>query len=206
MFPGGKESWLKYLTTNARANTPVDNGAPSGIYKTIVQFLVHKDGSVSGIKAITNFGYGMERESIRLIEMGPKWVPATENGKAIDAYVQQPVTFQVADDFDDNSTQASLFSNEKAITEAVKNIDSESSLYPNPSTGIVKIQFYSRGAGSGLSKVINQSGKVMLTSKSTLIKGLNTLEINTSSLSSGVYIITVIGVEGIMKSYKMIRQ
>jgi hypothetical protein len=101
-FPGGSEKWQKYLSVNAKAGVPTENGAPAGIYKAIVQFIVKEDGSISDVKAITNHGYGMEDEAMRLIKKGPKWIPAKQNGLFVRAYVKQPITFQVLEEVTDN--------------------------------------------------------------------------------------------------------
>ncbi len=97
-FPGGDTAWRRYLQRNANALLPVDSGAPAGIYKVIVQFIVQEDGLISEIKSTTSHGYGMEKEAMRLIKNGPPWVPAKQNGRNVGAYVQQPVTFQVEEE------------------------------------------------------------------------------------------------------------
>src|SRR5436190_9486499 len=94
-FKGGEGAWKKYLERNLNPNTPVDNGAPEGTYTVYVQFVVSKDGSISDVQALTNHGYGMEAEAIRVIKKGPAWVPAVQNGRQVNAYRKQPITFQV---------------------------------------------------------------------------------------------------------------
>ena len=94
-FPGGEGAWKKYLERNLNPNAPVDNGAPEGTYTVYVQFVVSKDGSISDVKALTNHGYGMEAEAIKVIKKGPAWVPAVQNGRSVNAYRKQPITFQV---------------------------------------------------------------------------------------------------------------
>jgi periplasmic protein TonB len=94
-FQGGDAGWKKYLERNLNANAPVDNGAPEGTYTVYVQFVVSKDGSISDVKALTNHGYGMEAEAIRVIKKGPNWTPAIQNGRSVNAYRKQPITFQV---------------------------------------------------------------------------------------------------------------
>ena len=68
---------------------------PEGTYTVYVQFVVSKDGSISDVKALTNHGYGMEAEAMRVIKKGPKWVPAVQNGRQVNAYRKQPITFVV---------------------------------------------------------------------------------------------------------------
>ena len=94
-FTGGEGAWKKFLERNLNPNAPVDNGAPEGTYTVYVQFVVSKDGSISDVKALTTHGYGMEAEAMRVIKKGPKWVPAVQNGRQVNAYRKQPITFQV---------------------------------------------------------------------------------------------------------------
>jgi len=94
-FPGGHAAWAKYLKKNLNGDTPVDNGAPAGIYQVIVQFIVSKDGSISDVHTLTTHGYGMEEEAVKIINRGPKWKPAIQNGRNVNAYRSQPITFVV---------------------------------------------------------------------------------------------------------------
>ena len=94
-FPGGEAAWRRFLEKNLNASTPVDNGAPQGTYKVIVKFIVSKDGSISDVQAETKNGYGMEEEAVKVIRKGPKWTPALQNGRNVNAYRRQPITFEV---------------------------------------------------------------------------------------------------------------
>lgn len=92
---GGENVWRKYLERNLRANVPVDNSAPEGLYTVIVQFVVSRNGAISDVRALTSHGFGMEAEAVRVIKNGPKWNPAIQNGRHVNAYRRQPVTFKV---------------------------------------------------------------------------------------------------------------
>ena len=94
-FPGGDSKWRQYLERNANGQVATDNGAPEGTYTTLVQFVVDKEGNISDVRALTNHGYGMEEEAIRVIKKGPKWTPAVQNGRQVKAYRKQPITFRV---------------------------------------------------------------------------------------------------------------
>ncbi len=96
-FPGGEAAWRRYLQNNLDANTPVDNGASEGTYQVVVRFVVSKDGSISDVQAETSFGHGMEQEAVKIIKKGPKWTPALQNGRNVNAYRRQPITFVVAE-------------------------------------------------------------------------------------------------------------
>ncbi len=94
-YPGGSAAWAKYLRNNLDANTPVDNGASEGTYTVVVRFIVSKDGSISDVVAETKHGYGMEAEAMKIIKKGPRWTPAQQNGRMVNAYRRQPITFVV---------------------------------------------------------------------------------------------------------------
>ena len=100
-FSGGEAAWRKYLEQNLDPNVPVENGAPIGIYTVVVQFIVDKTGAISDIKTLTNFGYGMEQEVMRIMKKSPMWSPASQNNRSVKAYRKQPVTFVIdAEDVD----------------------------------------------------------------------------------------------------------
>ena len=97
-FSGGERAWRKYLEQTLNPNVPVENSAPVGIYTVIVQFIVDRTGAVSDIKTLTNFGYGMEQEVIRIMKQSPMWTPASQNNRTVKAYRKQPVTFVLEDE------------------------------------------------------------------------------------------------------------
>ena len=94
-FPGGESKWRQYLERNCNGQIASDNGAPEGTYTTVVQFVVDKEGNISDVRSLTNHGYGMEEEAMRVIKKGPKWTPAIQNGRNVKAYRKQPITFVV---------------------------------------------------------------------------------------------------------------
>jgi protein TonB len=59
-FPGGVNGWKEFLQKNLKSTVPVENGADKGTYTVVVRFIVHKDGSISDLKTLTNHGHGME--------------------------------------------------------------------------------------------------------------------------------------------------
>lgn len=92
-FPGGEPACRKYLESNLDASVADRNGAPAGTYTVFVQFIVDKDGNISDVKPLSNHGYGMEQEAIRLIKQGPQWIPAMQNGHKVKSYRRHPVSF-----------------------------------------------------------------------------------------------------------------
>jgi len=91
-------NWKSFLERNLDAEIPVYNDAPAGRYSVLIQFVVDLDGTVSDIMALTNVGYGMEAEAIRVIKKSAKWEPAIQNGHQVKAYRKQMITFIVEGD------------------------------------------------------------------------------------------------------------
>lgn len=158
-FPGGAIEWRKFLEANLNANVPVDNGAPIGIYKVVVQFVVDRNGAVSDIRALTNFGFGMESEVIRLIKKSPDWEPAKQNQKTVKAYRNQPVTFVVeAEDVNVEMKEKYILYTgvENIVKIDVDRVDSED-LLVIPSQGT----FFAVGDGNFKIKA-NKPGKLII--------------------------------------------
>ena len=97
-FPGGLAGWTKYLQKNLNSDLPVQNGAPAGKYTVIVSFIVAKDGSISDVVAENDPGYGTKAEAVRVIQKGPSWKPAVQNGKNVIYRQRQSIVFMVNED------------------------------------------------------------------------------------------------------------
>lgn len=97
-FPGGLPQWTKYLERNLNRDLPVDNGAPPGKYTVVVSFIVSKTGDISDVQALNDPGYGTKAEAIRVIQKGPKWKPAVQNGRNVIYRHKQSITFVVSEE------------------------------------------------------------------------------------------------------------
>ena len=96
-FPGDIDGWRKYLERNLNADLPAENGAPGGSYTVTVSFIVNREGVISDVKAENDPGYGTKTEAIRVIQKGPKWQPAEQNGQKVIYRHRQNVTFRVGE-------------------------------------------------------------------------------------------------------------
>lgn len=88
-------SWLNHVQRNINMRVPVDNRAPYGTYTVEIGFVINTDGSLSDFSKLTNMGYGMEEETIRVIKKSGRWIPALLNEKAVRSYRKQKLTFAV---------------------------------------------------------------------------------------------------------------
>ena len=89
-FPGGTAGWSNYLMNNLDRNLPNRNKAVPGKYTVKLNFIVSKNGDVENVIAENNPGYGTESEAIRVIEKGPKWIPAEQNGRKVNFLMKEP--------------------------------------------------------------------------------------------------------------------
>lgn len=96
-FPGGIGQWSKYLERNLNKDLPSENGAPPADYAVIVSFIVDRNGVISDVKAENDPGYGTKAEAIRVIQKGPNWTPAQQNGRAVVYRQKQKITFRVSE-------------------------------------------------------------------------------------------------------------
>jgi hypothetical protein len=200
-----------------------------------VKFMVADDGTVSDIKPLTNHGYGMEAEVVRVIANGPKWIPATVSGKKIKAYKTQKITFIVVDEDELKELKEVVVMgypktpNLKLKTESkeplrinestdmsriadkvfdVKQHEHLSPLYPNPATSNVTIPYNTQVTGEGIVNVMDASGKVVLTKKTSLVKGsVNNINVDLSPLSRGSYFIMITdGGKRPARVYKIVKE
>jgi antitoxin component YwqK of YwqJK toxin-antitoxin module len=95
-FPGGDNAWGAFLSQNLKTNVPIKNKAPLGTYNVVITFIVSTNGKIIDVKPVTNVGYGMEDEAMRVIKKSPRWKPLILLGEERNAYRRQPVTFIVS--------------------------------------------------------------------------------------------------------------
>lgn len=103
-FPGGEPAWRRFLEKNLNASIPVENGAPAGTYVTVTRFKVAADGTLSDFTVVSDHGYGMEAEVMKLLQRSPPWEPALQNEKKVAALHQQKVTFVIAEEESDSTS------------------------------------------------------------------------------------------------------
>jgi periplasmic protein TonB len=95
-FPGGDLAWKEYVTKAIMKH--IKQLERSNITGTcIVRFIVDKKGNVSAVEATTLVGSTLAEIAVNAIKNGPKWIPAIQDGRYVNAYRYQPVTFKFAE-------------------------------------------------------------------------------------------------------------
>lgn len=89
-FKNGDKDWKNYLVRNLKAE--VAQGSLRG-GKVTVQFVVNTEGKCVDIHLAKSVEYVLDEEAIRIIENSPVWKPAIQDGRKVNAYRRQPITF-----------------------------------------------------------------------------------------------------------------
>lgn len=63
--------------------------------RVIAKFHIDTDGSIDSVTTLTNLGYGLEEEVIRVLSMMPNFTPGTSDGEPTKFSFTQPVVFRL---------------------------------------------------------------------------------------------------------------
>ncbi len=93
-FPGGETVWNEYIRTAIEKNIKKIMRNKPSVGTCEVQFIVDRDGSVTNVEALTMKSTSLADVLTNAVKKGPKWKPATINGKPVKAWRRQKVTFR----------------------------------------------------------------------------------------------------------------
>ncbi|WP_337785287.1 TonB family protein [Prevotella sp.] len=94
-FPGGHIALVEYLSKNIKF--PKEKEKENVRARVVASFTVDKDGSITDAKIVRSQGEAFDNEALRVINGMPKWIPGTQNGKAVRVKYILPVTFSTTD-------------------------------------------------------------------------------------------------------------
>ena len=91
-FPdGGMAGLMDYFQKNMRYPAEAKEAGKQG--RVTVQFVVNKDGSISGARVLRGVDPLLDAEAIRLVNAMPKWKPGMQQGKPVAVKYTVPVRF-----------------------------------------------------------------------------------------------------------------
>lgn len=100
-FPGGETGWRKFLMQKLNIDKvarkiKIPRGEKEFRQTIIVKFIVAKNGVISDVTAenMDANSYCIA-EAIRVIKISPNWIAAQQNGRYVNAYRRQPITFLI---------------------------------------------------------------------------------------------------------------
>lgn len=91
-FPGGANAMKSFFAKNIV--TPENNGqAITG--KVFVRFMVKKNGELAKIYLVKGLIDSCNKEALRVIKKMPSWIPATQEGEAVNSWHTLPIYFEI---------------------------------------------------------------------------------------------------------------
>jgi protein TonB len=93
-FPGGDEAWNKFIGDGMR-NGDFDKFKKKDEGTCRIRFIVDKAGRVTNVEAMTMKKTRLAKLAVEIIENSPRWKPAMQNGKPVNAYREQPIVFNI---------------------------------------------------------------------------------------------------------------
>ena len=92
-FPGGEKAMMAFISSNMQYPQEAMEMGEQG--RVFVEFIVEKDGSLTGIKVLRGVSTSLDREAKRVIRLMPKWKPAEAKGKAMRSRNRLPISFRL---------------------------------------------------------------------------------------------------------------
>ncbi len=94
-YPGGTDAFYRYLSSNLKYPERCKDEELTG--KVIIRFLVDKTGSITQISVVKDVKNCPEfaHEAIRVIRKSKRWIPAQQNGRFVNSWMQIPVQFEM---------------------------------------------------------------------------------------------------------------
>ena len=91
-FKNSPKDWIKYLMQNVKPDVAIQS-VKSGQVR--VGFTVNKEGKCVDVYLRKSVEFVLDEEAKRVIENSPLWQPAFQNGKVVNSYRVQPLTFSI---------------------------------------------------------------------------------------------------------------
>lgn len=93
-YRGGEEELAKYLSQHIHYPRQAQDANIGGT--VFVQFIVGSDGEIRNVKTVGKHkGYGLEEESIRVVQAMPKWNAGAQAGKKVSVEFNLPIRYQI---------------------------------------------------------------------------------------------------------------
>ncbi len=93
VYKGGDENFTKIIQTNLKVPERTMSLSKGGTAR--VRFIIDTTGNPIDIKIIKSVEFALDEEFMRVIALGTNWIPASEKGKKLKAYREQPIKIKI---------------------------------------------------------------------------------------------------------------
>lgn len=121
VFPGGAVAMMDFFMKNMKYPKDAMEAKQEG--RVIAQFVVEKDGSISGSHIVKSVSPSLDAEALRIVNAMPNWTPGRQNGKPVRVKYTVPLSFKLKGDAD-NAADGGVVKEtiEKDLALKVKNL------------------------------------------------------------------------------------
>lgn len=92
-YPGGEEAMYKFIAENIKYPAEAAENGIEGVVKLLVT--IKSDGAIGTIKVVRMIDPYLEKEAMRVVKSMPRWTPALNEGKGVDAQVPISIRFRL---------------------------------------------------------------------------------------------------------------
>lgn len=93
-FKGGESAMMEFIAKNVKYPQAAIDATLQG--KTIVGFVVRKDGTVSDVHIKKSSGHAvLDKEAMRVVNTMPAWKPGKQKGKLVNVKCNVPINFRI---------------------------------------------------------------------------------------------------------------
>ncbi|MDW3208858.1 MAG: energy transducer TonB [Reichenbachiella sp.] len=92
-YPGGMSAFFKYIQSEMQYPDAAKTAGVEG--HVFVEYVIEKDGSVSGAKILKSLNGDCDKEALRLISNSVKWTPGKIDGKEVRVKMALPLNFRL---------------------------------------------------------------------------------------------------------------
>ncbi len=92
-FVGGEKAMQKFIMSTIRYPEHAIMSDEQG--KVWVEFVVEKDGSISNISIVESVSPSLDKESLRVVGLMPKWKPGTHHGEVVRTKMKVPIIYKL---------------------------------------------------------------------------------------------------------------
>lgn len=90
-YPGGAEAMKQFLARNI--NYPEVSMELGDQGRVFIEFIIEKDGSLSGVKVLRGVSNELDAESVRVVSKMKDWTPAIYKRKYVRARARIPINY-----------------------------------------------------------------------------------------------------------------
>lgn len=92
---GGMQAFYKFVADKLSGRYPPQARRMGIEGRVFVEFVVERDGSLTGVKAIKGIGAGCDELAVKVVESAPSWNPGKQRGKPVRQRYTLPIIFKL---------------------------------------------------------------------------------------------------------------